>query len=334
MKPTSTFSCEGCGQRYTTQRSLTVHLTKCKLDPKKTDLPAPKFAMAPYQSQWSVRNLNEKLLSGRIELDVEYQRDFVWDDYKKQALIWSIYDNMPISPVLFSLDKDGRYICIDGKQRLSTIRDFLAGAFKISHGGLPLNLLQHEAMRAQILDRNLGVVAYGYYLTDDECRSIFNVVQNSVPLTKGELINPGEDGDARKIKDIYAKVKDKIDVYGAARCKGLETVRFTVEWYLGIKTKPKEGMSDSYLIDDDAVNEMIEVIDIACDLEARITGRGKPRVIVLRYVISQMRKYKDEYGLEDFADQLVKTVTDAIKADEKCVSSHAAAKKIEFEYIE
>ena len=58
-------------------------------------------------------------------------QDIVWSDDKHSALIDSMFRNMYIPPLLFHLTKDENgepvKVCMDGKQRLSSIQKFLDG---------------------------------------------------------------------------------------------------------------------------------------------------------------------------------------------------------------
>ena len=70
--------------------------------------------------------------AGKYEYDTVYQRDKVWSEEKKSFLIDSILKNYPIPPVFFRMKIDPdtgitKYDVIDGKQRLTTIRDFIDG---------------------------------------------------------------------------------------------------------------------------------------------------------------------------------------------------------------
>ena len=69
--------------------------------------------------------------SDDIKLDPEYQRDVVWPDAKMIGLIDSVFRNFYVPPVIFSVvshdDGSEKRICIDGKQRLTSIQRFMDG---------------------------------------------------------------------------------------------------------------------------------------------------------------------------------------------------------------
>jgi uncharacterized protein with ParB-like and HNH nuclease domain len=77
-------------------------------------------------TDWTVETLYNQLSKGNIELQPEFQRRSAWDDTRKSRLIESIVVGMPVPNIVLAENKihRGRFIVIDGKQRLLSIRDF------------------------------------------------------------------------------------------------------------------------------------------------------------------------------------------------------------------
>jgi hypothetical protein len=68
-----------------------------------------------------------------IDLSPDFQRSFVWTDLKRRSrLIESILLRIPLPVFYFSSDKQGRMQVVDGVQRLSVIKQFLNGEFKLT----------------------------------------------------------------------------------------------------------------------------------------------------------------------------------------------------------
>ena len=71
---------------------------------------------------------------GGVDMDVEYQREHVWTMKDKTALLDSIFNNVEIGKFVFvqrSMGHRGKlYEILDGKQRLTTIIDFVEDRFK------------------------------------------------------------------------------------------------------------------------------------------------------------------------------------------------------------
>lgn len=66
-----------------------------------------------------------------IDIAPHYQRRERWSPQKQSALIESFLLNVPVPPVYLSEDDYGTYSVIDGKQRITAIRNFLAGTLKL-----------------------------------------------------------------------------------------------------------------------------------------------------------------------------------------------------------
>jgi Protein of unknown function DUF262 len=63
--------------------------------------------------------------ANEIRIDPEYQRLFRWSAEQKSRLVESILLRLPIPPVYFVENEDGRYELIDGLQRISSIIQFI-----------------------------------------------------------------------------------------------------------------------------------------------------------------------------------------------------------------
>lgn len=86
-------------------------------------------------SNSSINSLYSYFYCFGITGDVDYQRDLVWTEEQKVALIDSIFNNVDIGKFVFiyrgdSYEGDERYEILDGKQRINTIREFTEGKFK------------------------------------------------------------------------------------------------------------------------------------------------------------------------------------------------------------
>ncbi|MBA7549435.1 hypothetical protein ES705_41916 [subsurface metagenome] len=68
-----------------------------------------------------------------IDLAPKYQRRFRWDETRKSRLIESFLMNVPVPPIFLNEDDFGKYSVIDGKQRLSSINEFMTGKLTLSN---------------------------------------------------------------------------------------------------------------------------------------------------------------------------------------------------------
>lgn len=86
-----------------------------------------------FNTDWTVETLFRQIDKGNINLDPQFQRREAWDVDRKSKFIESILCSLPIPNVVLAEDKGakGRYIVIDGKQRLFSIASFLRGQFTL-----------------------------------------------------------------------------------------------------------------------------------------------------------------------------------------------------------
>ncbi|CAN9447597.1 unnamed protein product [Alternaria sp. RS040] len=123
----------------------------------------------------SLANLIKELDSGVIDVDPEYQREVVWTAERMTGLINSLMENYYIPPIILnkkrSAGTDGStprdtLVCVDGKQRLSSIRAFV---------------------KAQKMFLDKDFVAFQFAdLTQEQEEDLFARVQMGVQLTVAE----------------------------------------------------------------------------------------------------------------------------------------------------
>lgn len=79
-------------------------------------------------SDWTAATLIDQLRRGNIDLNPRFQRREVWQSNRKSRFIESLILNLPVPQIVLA-EKEaqrGRYIVLDGKQRLLTLRQFCA----------------------------------------------------------------------------------------------------------------------------------------------------------------------------------------------------------------
>ena len=79
-----------------------------------------------------VQALYNKYKKGRLNVQPDFQRHFVWDEKKSSRLIESALLGIPLPVVYLSEDNDGKNSVIDGQQRLTSFFYFIDGNFKLS----------------------------------------------------------------------------------------------------------------------------------------------------------------------------------------------------------
>ena len=84
-------------------------------------------------ADWTIETINLQIKKGNIDLQPGFQRRVAWDDTRKSRLLESIIVGMPVPNIVLAENKDhrGRFIVIDGKQRLVAISEFFDGHYKL-----------------------------------------------------------------------------------------------------------------------------------------------------------------------------------------------------------
>jgi len=75
----------------------------------------------------SVESLYARSKKGRLVIQPEYQRKYVWDDLKASKLIESVLLNIPLPVIYLAEETNGGLVVIDGQQRLTTLFSFKDG---------------------------------------------------------------------------------------------------------------------------------------------------------------------------------------------------------------
>ena len=68
---------------------------------------------------------------GKLNVRPAYQREFVYDDKKKVAVMHSILHQFPLNVMYWSENADGTYEMLDGQQRTISICDWLDNGYSI-----------------------------------------------------------------------------------------------------------------------------------------------------------------------------------------------------------
>jgi hypothetical protein len=75
-----------------------------------------------------------------VIMDPEFQRNYVWNAKQKSELIESILMGIPLPVLYFFQQKDGKFQVVDGRQRLTTVFQFMNNKFPLSG----LEILKNE----------------------------------------------------------------------------------------------------------------------------------------------------------------------------------------------
>lgn len=162
---------------------------------------------------WSAKQLKGMVINGKIDFNHIVQRSYVWERTRKSALIESMIIGYPI-PYVFAkriddgTDKKGNktYYIMDGKQRLSTVKEYLNDEFALTDLE-PVTYMEEEIGEERELDisgmkfselpealqNHLETITFNvtYFdnLTKEEERELFKRLNAGKPLsTKSRLL--------------------------------------------------------------------------------------------------------------------------------------------------
>jgi hypothetical protein len=122
---------------------------------------------------------------GKLDIRPPYQREFIYKDKQRDAVIDTIIKNFPLNSMYWSVRKDGNYEIIDGQQRTISVCQYVSGDFSIN--GLAFHNLPKDK-REQILDYKLMV--YFCSGTESERLDWFRIINIAgEKLTDQELRN-------------------------------------------------------------------------------------------------------------------------------------------------
>jgi hypothetical protein len=95
---------------------------------------------------------------GKLNIRPKYQREFVYDGKKREAVLQTIRKGFPLNVMYWAVNDDDTFEVLDGQQRTIAFCQYAAGDFSITIDGKPMafhNLTQSQ--KDQILDYELMV---------------------------------------------------------------------------------------------------------------------------------------------------------------------------------
>ena len=106
--------------------------------------PVPEFDVTPQISEvefsgfikgepkatWTIHNLMDNLNDGKLVFPSWQRKSDAWSEAKKQNLIRSLLLRIPLPSIIIHERNDGTREVVDGRQRISALREFFSGQFK------------------------------------------------------------------------------------------------------------------------------------------------------------------------------------------------------------
>lgn len=187
-------------------------------------------------------------LDGKLTIQPEYQRNYVYDDGKKDAaVIESILKGFPLGLIYFNCVGDNNFEVLDGQQRITSIGRFVTGKFAIvdeqgreqTYSSLP------EEIQEKI--REYELLVYKCEGTEAEIKQWFQTINIAgVPLTPQELRNAIYSGPfVTSAKEIFSDSKSSDQIRWGYYVKGdprrQEVLEVALEWVARKSGKSIDG---------------------------------------------------------------------------------------------
>jgi 5-methylcytosine-specific restriction endonuclease McrA len=102
------------------------------LDEGDLTLDTPSGPLNLNKNDRSLAELSRWHQRGRIIIDPEWQRKYVWDNKRASRLIESFLIDLPIPVIYLAINENGQYEVIDGLQRLTSVFNFFANGFALT----------------------------------------------------------------------------------------------------------------------------------------------------------------------------------------------------------
>ncbi len=128
---------------------------------------------------------------GKLDIRPPYQREFIYKDKQRDAVINTITKNFPLNVMYWAVREDESFEVIDGQQRTISICQYIDGDFSVKVGNIPENRGFHNLQKdekEQILNYKLMVyVCSGSEIEKLEWFKTINIAGEK--LTEQELKN-------------------------------------------------------------------------------------------------------------------------------------------------
>lgn len=227
-----------------------------------------------------LKTVVERIESGDIDLQPDFQRQEIWSPAKKRRLIDTVLRGWSIPPVFLVVTKDGRMEVLDGQQRLAALRDFVQNDFSIDGDITPLDdriksldgtyYRRLSPADKRLMDQyTLRCFRITDYLPDEPSELFYRLNQPSM-LTAGEQRNA---------------------FYGPAREELKDLVK---QFEAGNNNKKTIGFSNARLAYDDIVARLLLFLEAKTfatkSTEALVSQRFKDRSGFSATVLERARK--------------------------------------------
>jgi len=222
-------------------------------------------------------------LSGKLTIQPEYQRNYIYADGKKDAsVIQSMLKGYPIGLFYFNKTSSDSLEVLDGQQRITSIGRFITGKFAIEDLNGNRNIFSGLSQDQQKLLLDTSILVYECQGTESEIKEWFKTVNIAgIPLNSQELLNAVYSGKfVTKAKEEFSNSSNASIQKWSAYIKGVanrqDYLKTALDWVS--KGKIDEYMSiHRYDTDIDALERYFNTVldwisSIFPDVEKEMRG--------------------------------------------------------------
>ena len=268
---------------------------------------------------WNSKQLSGMIKSGKINFDHVVQRSFVWEKARKSALIESMIIGYPIPSIYAKrVDADSEkrgsnvYYIMDGKQRLSTIKEFLNDEFTLTSlktvvyideetlaerekdiSDLKFSELP-ESLKSHLNTTTINVVYFDNLTKNEECE-MFKRLNAGKPLsTKSRLLASSKDIESllnignhvlfhQMLSEKSRQNKNQVSIIMKIWCmmnKNIEDICF--------ESKVFNSLIEKTIISETEKEDMIKVFDLIVDIHDALIKKGYKKCAKKTYTETHM----------------------------------------------
>ena len=159
------------------------------------------MALKRRRVQWDVETILNKVRRGEIEVP-RFQRGKVWNRKKQSEAIYSLL-TIGLPDLVLVENESGKYLLLDGLQRLSSVADFIGGEYKINLDSTLTHIDEElteilegksfeelpDEWKGKLLSSELGAIVYTGVEGFEIAKEIFTRINyKPTPLNQQELL--------------------------------------------------------------------------------------------------------------------------------------------------
>lgn len=293
---------------------------------------------------WSAKQLKNMIVNGKIDFEHIVQRSYVWERKRKSALIESMILGYPIPPIFAKRSSEGKnalYSIMDGKQRLSTVGQYLEDKFALTElppvkyhdeadntehevniSGMKFSELP-EALQDS-LNSTMFTVTYFDNLTKEEERELFKRLNAGKPLsTKSRLL--ASCNNIELLLDIGSHAMFEEMLTDKARDNKNEVSIVMKVWCMmnlpieevSFESRAFNPLFETTTITDSQRTAMEEVFGLVSDTHSALIDKGETRIAKKLYTETHFvslvpffaKAVKNSVDADTLADWLVEFFT-------------------------